>query len=64
MKDEPDIVKELRQEEQCGRLHSSFFRHKNEDIDYSVLPYDNRSRQEESEGESHQGNLIQVSVEH
>jgi PAS domain S-box-containing protein len=64
MKDEPDIVKELRQEEQCGRLHSSFFRHKNEDIDYSVLPYDKRSRQEESEGESPQGNLIQVSVEH
>ena len=63
MKDEPDIVKELRQEEQCGKLHS-FFRHKDEDIDYSVLPYDHSSHQEEGDGESHQGNQIQVSMEH
>jgi len=63
MKDEPDIVKELRQEEQCGRLHG-FLRHKDEDIDYSVLPYDYPSQHGEGEDESHQGNLIQVSIEH
>jgi len=63
MKDEPDIVKELRQEEQCGRLHG-FLRHKDEDIDYSVLPYDSSSQHREGDDESHQGNLIQVSMEH
>jgi PAS domain S-box-containing protein len=63
MKDEPDIVKELRQEEECGKLHS-FFRHKDENIDYSVLPYDHSSQHGEGDEESHPGNTIQVSIEH
>jgi len=63
MKDEPDIVKELRQEEQCGRLQSFLWR-KNEDIGYSVLPYDRSPHQREGDGESSQGNLMQVNAEH
>jgi sigma-B regulation protein RsbU (phosphoserine phosphatase) len=63
MKQEPDIVKELRQEEQCGRLQS-LFRRKDEEIDYSVLPYDRSPERQRGGEETPQGSLIQGSVEH
>ena len=63
MKNEPDIVKELREEERCGRLQS-FFRHKNDEIDFSDHSYDFSAQKREDVDESPSGNTIQVSIEH
>jgi PAS domain S-box-containing protein len=62
MRDEPEIVKELREEEQCGRLHSTL-RHLDDDTDFPDRSYGYPPRGQ-GEDEPPRGNMIQVSIEH
>jgi len=62
MKDEPEIVKELRKEELSGSLYTTP-RPSDDDTDYSERTYSYPS-QGQGEGEPPLGNTIQVSIEH
>lgn len=62
MRDEPEIVKELREDEQCGRLHGAV-RPLDDDTDFPERTYGHSPRGQ-GEDEPPRGDMIQVSIEH
>jgi hypothetical protein len=63
MRNEPDIIKELREEERLGKLDSKI-RHSRNEFDFSEHSYMDQQKGQGNEDATARGNTIQVSIDY